>query len=169
MSAIKSKFIPWLMPFLWLLASSNLWAGDYSHPDIDRMLRTDTAPDGLVIELLSWDDRTWDWAAPMITDLRQQLLQRFPDIDIAVVSHGGEQFQLTKENAVEQPEAIAQLGELTEQGVNLHVCGTHSSWRDVEETAYIDIVDVSPSGPAQINDYIKLGYRHIQLSRPLSE
>jgi hypothetical protein len=43
----------------------------------------------------------------------------------------------------------------------------HSRWNAVAETACIDLVDVSPSGPAQINDYIKLGYNHILLQKPL--
>jgi len=143
------------------------YAADYAHPAIKQILQAREAPDGVVIELLSWDDHTWQWAAPMITQLRAQLRSKYPDIDVAVVSHGGEQFQLTKQRQQEQPQAIAQLETLTEQGVSLHVCGTHSSWQDIAEDAYIDIVDVSPSGPAQINDYIKLGYQHILLQRPL--
>ena len=166
---MHSKIISlrWLLLSLLFSLSTSVFATGYSNPDIERLLRAPEAPDGVVIELLSWDEQTWNWAAPMITDLRQQLLEKFPDTDVAVVSHGGEQFQLTRDRAQEQPEAIAQLSALSEQGVDLHVCGTHSSWRDVPDTAYIDIVDVSPSGPAQINDYIKLGYRHIQLQRPM--
>lgn len=166
---MHSKIISlrWLLMSLLFSLSTLIFAAGYSNPDVDRMLRAPEAPDGVVIELLSWDEQTWNWAAPMITDLRQQLLKRFPGVDIAVVSHGAEQFQLTREQAHKQPEAIAQLSSLNEQGVNLHVCGTHSSWKDVDETAYVDIVDVSPSGPAQINDYIKLGYRHILLQRPV--
>ena len=119
-----------------------------------------------LFELLSWDEKTWTWAAPMIREFRQRLQAKFPDIDIAVVSHGAEQFQLTKNEAEKQPEAIASLRSLNEEGVNLHVCGTHSGWQNVDEEAYLDFVDVSPSGPAQINDYIKLGYTHILLRRP---
>lgn len=148
------------------LALSPLYAVEYSSLEIEKLLQRQQAPDGVVFELISWDDRTWTWAAPMIASLRQQLRQRFPDLDVVVVSHGGEQFQLTKDHKEQQPEAIAQLQNLTEDGVNLHVCGTHSSWNDVPDTAYMDFVDVSPSGPAQINDYIKLGYEHILLRKP---
>jgi hypothetical protein len=49
------------------------------------------------------------------------------------------------------------------EDVSLHVCGTHSSWYDIPESSYIDIVDVAVSGPAKINDYINLGYQPIQL------
>lgn len=150
-----------------LVITTAVSAADFSNSGVKRLIQAQEAPDGVVFELISWDEKTWTWAAPMITSLRQQLMAKFPDIDVVVVSHGGEQFQLTRENEQQQPEAIAQLQSLTDDGMNLHVCGTHSSWKDVADTAYIDFVDVSPSGPAQINDYIKLGYEHILLQKPL--
>ena len=151
---------------LWLGGFTPALSGDYQHPQVKRMIDSGKAPDGVVFELISWDEKTWTWAAPMLKDLRRQLQSRFADIDVVVVSHGGEQFQLTREREQEQPEAIAELASLSEEGVSVHVCGTHSSWQDVDESAYLDFVDVSPSGPAQINDYIKLGYEHILLSKP---
>ncbi len=158
-----SNFIALLLFCLGAVAQ----AAEYRNATVSRLLQAEQAPDGVVFELISWDQKTWQWAAPMIADLRRQLQQKFPAIDVAVVSHGGEQFQLTKSAAQQQPRAIAQLQSLTDEGVNLHVCGTHSYWNDVEESAYLDMVDVSPSGPAQINDYIKLGYTHILLQKPL--
>ncbi|MDJ0833600.1 MAG: DsrE family protein [Gammaproteobacteria bacterium] len=155
-----------LIPLLLLLVSGPGLAAEYNHATINRLLASEQAPDGVVFELISWDDKTWQWAAPMIADFRRQLQQKYPGIDVAVVSHGGEQFQLTKSAAPQQPRAIAQLQGLTEDGVNLHVCGTHSYWNDVEESAYLDMVNISPSGPAQVNDYIKLGYTHILLRKP---
>lgn len=156
-----------LLVLAFLCAAPALHAFEYTHSDVQKLLKAPHPPDGVVFELISWDERTWAWAAPMISQLRQQLKHQFPDIDVVVVSHGGEQFQLTRERQHEQPDAIAQLRSLSEDGVNVHVCGTHSSWKDVAESAYIDFIDVSPSGPAQINDYIKLGYQHILLQKPL--
>lgn len=152
--------------FLLSVFFNPLFASNYSDSTVNHLLQSNEEPEGVVFELISWDEKTWQWAAPMIADLHRQLKTRFPNIDVAVVSHGGEQFQLTRQQVQQQPDAIAQLTDLTDQGVDLHVCGTHSSWQDVPESAYIDIVDVSPSGPAQINDYIKLGYRHILLKKP---
>jgi len=162
-SKITFLLIPLCLSLLWQSAVS---AAPYSHPEIDRLLAAEQEPDGVVFELLAWDDATWSWAAPMIADLRAQLQTRYPDVDVAIVSHGGEQFQLTHDRIKQQPQALASLQSLSNEGVNLHVCGTHSQWNDVPESAYIDIVDVSPSGPAQVNDYIKLGYHHILLNRP---
>jgi len=154
-----------ILLFVFGLFSLNLSA-THHYPSVEKILASDNEPDGIVFELLSFDENTWSWAAPLLKEYRKRLLAKFPDIDIAIVSHGGEQFQLTKEEAPNQPKAIATLKALSEEGVSLHVCGTHSSWNDVSGDSYIDIVDVSPSGPAQINDYIKLGYTRIILRKP---
>ncbi len=150
-----------------LLFSLPLYAESDTHPAVKKLLQASEPPQGVVIELLDWGDKSWQWATPSIAKIRDQLKIRFPEIDVAVVSHGGEQFQLTRDQKGKQPLAIQQLELLNKEGVDVHVCGTHSSWQDVPETAYLDFVDVSPSGPAQINDYIKLGYQHILLKSPL--
>jgi intracellular sulfur oxidation DsrE/DsrF family protein len=155
-----------LLVILLLSLAQAVLARTYSNPQVEQLLASAETPDGVVFELLSRDENTWTWAAPMIADLRQQLRNRFPGMDIAVVSHGREQFQLTREKALQQPEAISTLNDLVQQGVSLHVCGTHSAWKNVAEDNYIEIVDVASSGPAQINDYVKLGYVRIRLHPP---
>ena len=165
MMAAITHFLRFLPVILVLGYGVPVWSSSLPEA-VERLLQTNQPPEGVVIELLSWDEKTWTWAAPRIAEIRQQLKNKFAEIDIAVVSHGGEQFQLTRQRESEQPQAIAQLRELTDQGVNLHVCGTHSYWKDVPEADYLDIVDVSPSGPAQINDYIKLGYTLVKLEAP---
>ncbi len=138
----------------------------YQHADVDALLSADEAPAGVVFEILSGQQNAWQWAAPMLKQFQQQLKHKFAQIDIVVVSHGNEQFQLTRENAVNNPQAIDTLQSLSAQGTNIHVCGVHSGWRDVSEDSYLDFVDVSASGPAQINDYVNLGYKRIILRRP---
>ena len=113
----------------WSFLAGPLKADNYSHPEIDRLLQSEEAPAGVVIEVISWDPNTWEWATPMIAQFRDQLDQRFPGIDVAVVSHGAEQFLLTRENLSSQPLIFGGLTDLTEQGVDFHVCGTHSEWR----------------------------------------
>jgi len=149
---------------LLLLLISSAAMANYMHPGINRLIQANDNPTGVVFELIESDKSTWVWAAPMIKDLKDQLKAKYPDIEIAVVSHGREQFQLTKKRAKHQELAISILGDLVrKEGVDLHVCGTHSSWYDIPASSYIDIVDVAVSGPAKINDYINLGYQPIQL------
>ena len=154
---------------LLLLISSTVMA-NYTHPSVNRLIQANDEPVGVVFELIESDKSTWTWAAPMIKDLKDQLKEKYPDIEIAVVSHGREQFQLIKKRAKRQKAAILILEDLVlKEAVNLHVCGTHSSWYDIPESSYIDIVDVAVSGPAKINDYINLGYQPIQLYKKQPE
>jgi intracellular sulfur oxidation DsrE/DsrF family protein len=149
-----------------MLATPATYAAGYSNDEVADIIAGSEAPAGVVFEMTSWDDRAWEWAAPLIADLRRQLRERFPGLDVVVVSHGADQFQLTKDKQGEQPGAIAQLASLSDEGMNIHVCGVHSQWNDVPEDAYLDFVDVSASGPAQIRDYMNVGYVRIALERP---
>ena len=163
MSNIKALV---LLVWALLLISSTVIA-NYTNPIVNHLIKANNAPEGVVFELIESDKRTWEWAAPLIKGLRMQLKEKKPDIEIAVVSHGREQFQLIKKRANRQKQAISILEGLVRKGdVNLHVCGTHSSWYDIDPDSYIDIVDVAVSGPAKINDYINLGYQLIQLHKP---
>ena len=158
MNKIKAIFL--------LLLSSPIMA-NYTHPAVDRLLQSDNTPEGVVFELIENDKKTWEWAAPMVKELRDQLKEKYPNIEIAIVSHGREQFQLLKKRAKKQPQAIATLQDLVHtKNVNLHVCGAHSSWFGIDPSAYINFVDVTDSGPAMINNYIDLGYQPIQLYKP---
>lgn len=150
-----------------LVAATNAQAkSTYKNAQVDALLAKDVAPQGVVFELISGDPKTWVWASPMLVEFRARLRAKFADLDVVVVSHGAEQFQLMASRTKEQPAAIAQLADLASEGVNVHVCGVHSSWRDVPQSAYLHFVDVSASGPAQINDYVALGYELIILDRP---
>lgn len=115
-------------------------------------------PDGVVFEMLASNEASWTELQPKLLLAIEQLKQRWPDLDIAVVSHGNEQFALTRDNAGLFPELHQSVLGLGAQGVEFHVCGTYASWRDIKPEAFPDYVDVSASGPAQINDYKALGY-----------
>ncbi|MBT3744358.1 MAG: hypothetical protein HOG86_02405, partial [Candidatus Thioglobus sp.] len=106
-----------------LLLSSTLMA-NYSNPYVNQLLESDNEPEGVVFELIESDKKTWKWAAPMIKDLKIQLKEKYPNIEIAVVSHGREQFQLLKSRVKSQQKAIAILEGLVQQeNIDLHVCG----------------------------------------------
>ena len=168
MNKLKSNIKALILLVLALLISSTVIA-DYTHPGVDRLIQANKEPAGVVFELIERDKKTWEWAAPMIKDLKAQLKEKYPNLDIAIVSHGREQFQLMSRRVKEQPEAISLLRDIVKDGTNLHVCGVYSGWRDVKPEEYIDIVDVAASGPAKINDYINLGYQPIQLYKKQAE
>ena len=115
-------------------------------------------PAGVVFEVLAPSMRHWESLQPKLVSAIENIRARFPDIDIAVVSHGAEQFALTSDNESRFPQLHKGIREFGSQGIDVHVCETFASWSDVSADAFPDYVDVSSSGPAQINDYVALGY-----------
>ena len=67
-----------------LLIVNSAVIADYSHPSVTQLIQANNDPDGVVFELIESDKDTWKWAAPMIRDLRTQLKEKYPDIDINV-------------------------------------------------------------------------------------
>jgi len=151
--------LTWLLPAL--LFVNPLAA---SEGPVDRLLAGQEAPVGVVFEIVSGDD---DLLRTLLPELRRdidRLRARFPDLPIAVVTHGSEQFALLAREREGQPETHALVEELVNSAqVDVHVCGTHAAWEGHAPEEFPDYVDVSPAGPAQINDYLNLGYERILL------
>lgn len=124
----------------------------------NEVISLEERPDGVVFEILAPTESNWARLQPKLLQAIEQLNKRWPGIDIAVVSHGNEQFALMTDKASVFPELHQSVLNLGQQGVDFHVCGTYASWRDIKPDAFPDYVDVSASGPAQINDYKALGY-----------
>ena len=124
---------------------------------LPAILALEEEPPGVLIEIVAGED-AWDDLLPRVQSAVQQIRARFPDIPVAVVSHGGEQFDLTTSQLAANPTLDAGLQQLTGDGVDLHVCGTHASWYGVTPEDYPSIINVSETGPAQANDYRNLGY-----------
>jgi len=123
-----------------------------------QVLALKEPPAGVVFEILAPTQRNWERIEPKLMQAIEDIKLRFADTSIAVVSHGNEQFALTRENASRFPQLHESVLNLGERGVDVHVCGTYASWRDITPDAFPDYVDVAASGPAQINDYKALGY-----------
>lgn len=142
-----------------LLISTSLWATDF-----DTILAEKEAPAGVVIEIVSDEYGLLSDLLPTIKKDIERLRQRFPDIPVAIVSHGTEQFDLTEKNT----EIESTAHELTKQlvdidKVDVHVCETHAGWYGVMPEDFPEYVDVVPAGPVQINDYESMGYELIVL------
>ncbi|MET0013009.1 MAG: DsrE family protein [Sedimenticola sp.] len=128
---------------------------------VDRIIAAAERPDGIVFEVVSGDEDALDRLLPVIREDIVRLRKRFPDLDIAVVSHGSEQFALMTEEVAAFRETHETVQRLVDDDVPVHVCGTHASWRGRDDQDFPAYVDVAPSGPAQINQYIELGFLHI--------
>lgn len=130
---------------------------------IDGLLAEKEAPAGVVFEIIEDDEDDLGWALPRIKELSAQLRNQFPDLAIAVVTHGREQFALLESARDEHRDIHQQTIELGEQGIDVHVCGVHASWYGNSPEEFASYVDVSASAPAQINDYEALGFELIRL------
>ena len=130
---------------------------------LDELLARTTPPEGVVFELVG-DATALRRMLPRVRDDIARLRRKFPHLPVAVVSHGSEQFALTKERASSEGKVHRITRSLVQdQGVALHVCGTYAGWHGVTPEDFPDYVDVAPSGPAQINLYKELGYAHVEV------
>lgn len=161
--AILNNFVKILLLMLVLTGQSHANTDQYSNSSVNALINANIEPEGVVFELVEYKVDAWDWVAPKIKQLTEQLKRKYPNLDIAIISHGNEQFQLTRKNLAKNQNTAFLLNNLSKQGVGIHVCGVNSSWNGVSEDEYMDIVDVAVSGPAKLNDYINLGYVPIML------
>lgn len=135
-----------------------------SDPDVDRLLSADEPPVGVVFEIVEADGDALAWALPLVRQYSEQLRARFAGLPIAVVTHGTEQFALLAKEADGPLTSIhADARDLREKAIDLHLCGAHAGWYGHLPEDFPSYVDVSPSGPAQVNDYRNLGFEIIRL------
>ncbi len=131
---------------------------------LERVLSLDEAPDGVVIEIVTEDEDGLEWAIPNAKQAVERLRKRFPGLPVAVVTHGEEMFGLetsVRDSYVEVHETVQSL---LAEDVTIHACGAFAGWRGLAEEHFPDYVDLSASGPAQVNDYLALGYERIVIS-----
>ena len=156
-----STFLRWLLLALYPALSV---AGTPADSEIAFVLAFKEAPIGVVFEIAQGRESALEWAAPRVKQYAQQLRARFPDIKLALVTHGKEEFALLKENEAKYTDVQNNIRSLTkEDDIPVHVCGTHASWYQKHPEDFVDFIDVAPSGPAQINNYRSLGYVHVVL------
>jgi intracellular sulfur oxidation DsrE/DsrF family protein len=150
------KLLPW---FVALLVCTSAWSSD-----VATVLAGKEAPAGVVFEIVGGDRGELGGLLLSVTRDIEKLRQRFPDLPIAVVTHGYEQFDLLSENRTTAAQAHNLVTELVNTNeIEVHVCGTHAEWQGKTPEDFPDYVNVSAAGPAQINDYVSMGYELIVL------
>jgi len=135
--------------------------------EVDYILKMDTPPFGVLFEVIKGDVDALKWAIPQVAKFSKQLREKFPDLPIAVVTHGKEQFGLVKTAEKENSQLQDQVKSLVQnEDIPVHVCGTHASWYGKSEKDFPDYVDVTPAGPTQIANYEDMGYIKIVMDKP---
>jgi len=157
MTQQPSKFMKLMFLLVICLFSVSVFADDKD--DINKILAMTDAPDGVVFELIGSEDSTYlPNALSKIENYKEQLKKKFPSIEIAVVSHGSEQFELTTNNAITEKKAHIIVKRITNDDVPVHICETHASWRGINAEDFPEYITVSAQGPIQIRQYQELGY-----------
>ena len=135
-----------------------------ANEQIDDILSQDDAPAGIVFEIVTGSSNSLEWALPQTQKLIKKIRKRFPKLEVAIVTHGNEQFALTSNNNKKYKKVHSLTQQLVQQdNVPLHVCGTYAGWKGVSEEEFPEYVDVAAAGPATINDYKSLGYILIKI------
>lgn len=165
MKPLRHKYsLIYLLLTALLLAASTALAGNQD--SIDELLARDSAPFGVVFEIVESDGDALQWALPAINGYVRQLRERFPEMGLAVVSHGREEFALMKSEQKDNAGVHKAVQSLVADDVPVHVCGTHASWRGKTAADFPDYVDVTPAGPTEIRNYEAMGYVLIVLEKP---
>ena len=148
-----------------LLAFLGFYCAAAFADEIDDLLKQEQAPNGVVFEIVSDEDDLLERMLPVVRGHINRLRARFPGLDIAIVSHGKEQFALTSSSTKDEQATHSLVKDLVQKDeIAFHVCGTHAGWYGVTPEEFPKYVDVSTAAPAQINDYEQIGYEVIVLT-----
>lgn len=165
-SRYSLRYLLFVLLLLCLSLGSAVGANE-NQAKINALLKQDSAPFGVVFEIVERDGNALDWAIPQVKRYAEQLRNRFPHIGIAVVSHGKEEFALLKSNAGKHKAVHKAVQSLVKDDqIPVHVCGTHASWYGKKPEDFPDYIDVAPAGPTQIRDYEDMGYEKVVMEKP---
>ncbi len=158
----KSLFRRYLLSACALFTFSLFSFSSLANTDLKRVMALDVAPAGVVFEIVDWEDEYLAIAIPWVKTEIVNLRKQFPGLNIAVVSHGSEQFALLKDADAAYPEIHSQVQSLiSEHDVKLELCLGHASMRGFNASDFPDYVEIEGSGPAQISAYEARGYQKV--------
>lgn len=159
------RFSLYLVPSTLLLLSLLFFIPSVSFAkdptNITDLLKLEKAPAGVVIEIVTWGGDNLQWALPQSKKYISKLRKKFPKLAVAIVTHGAEQFALTKDEEKDNKEVHQLVQSFGNDDVPVHVCETFAGWRGLTADDFPSYVNVAAAGPAQVNDYIALGYELI--------
>ncbi len=129
-----------------------------SNDDIDALLAQSQTPHGVVFEIVESDENALEEMLPKIRSAIEKLRARFPRVELAVVSHGREEFALQTRYQQQNTTIHQQVQSLVADDIPVHVCETHAGWYGVSAQDFPEYVNVSPTGPGQVDLYQEMGY-----------
>jgi hypothetical protein len=125
---------------------------------VNRMLLEDR-PEGFLFLVMEDDAEALQWVLPRILHYAGQFKAVWPDLPLAVLSHGEEMMGLLSEYAPLYPQMHDNLRRLIEEfDASFHVCGAYAAMSGVAASEFPDYVDVVPFGPAEIENYRLMEY-----------
>ncbi len=161
---------PWLLPFLVFIsvlgsahARENGLEEFPEQSEITQIL-AGKQPPGMLFLVMEHDEEALQWVLPRIVHYTAQLRERWPEVTIAVLSHGDEMLALVSDLSALYPVVHENVYKLVNSyDVYFHVCGTFAEMSGYEASEFPDYVDVVPFGPAQIQDYRFLDYQVLSI------
>lgn len=148
-----------------LLMAATAASAESTSAEIDDLLARKLAPAGVVFEVVSRDADALHWALPQIRRDTARLRARFPGIDVAVVTHGNEQFALTRAREAQNAALHSDVRSLAASDVPVHVCETYAARRQLAPEDFPPHVQVTAAGPVQVKNYMALGYERVLVRR----
>ena len=161
---MQNKFLINVALILSTLFTTQCTFAENSEQQVNRLLGAKEAPTGVVFEIVTGAANSLNWALPEAQNYITKLRKKFPKLEIAIVTHGNEQFALKTNNDKKYKKVHSLTQQLVkDEHIPVHVCGTYASWKGVSKEEFPEYVDVTAAGPATINDYVALGYVLIRL------
>ena len=129
------------------------------HPQVEQLISANVEPEGVVFDIETLDSEALQSLTSYVLSQVDLVKKAYPDVDIAIVSHGAEEFALQTTAQNKYAEIHSLFNELvSSEGVSVHVCGAVGGLKQLTQEDFPDFVSYSASGMAQINDYKALGY-----------
>lgn len=143
------------------LACTQVMAG--AKEDVAFILQAKNPPKGVVFEIATGSENALEWALPQIDAYSKTLREKYPSMDIALVSHGQEEFALLSENKSKFTGVHNAIQSLTQEKIPVHVCSQHAAMQNKTASDFPSYVDVAETGPKKIRDYQRQGYALVRI------
>ena len=165
---LRKTLIPGALLLVWLaVAMATLADTDDELPELEEVnaiAAMARPPLGVIFTIREFDEDALEWVLPRVERYIAILRGRIPGIHLAMMSHGDELAAASIERRKEYPAMHRRLQRLVrDQGLVFHICNTAAGMMGLGEDDFPDYVNVVPFGPAQVQDYLAMGYELIDL------